>query len=62
MADLIRVRFKSGTESTVSAEYIARWPEDIAVVLDGGELDSAESIPEPTPVQVTKVASIKEKK
>lgn len=70
MADLVRVRFKNGKEATVGAEYVERWPEDIAEVIDPAKPDSTpespgskvEPTPEPTPVQETTVAPIKEKK
>lgn len=60
---LVRVRFKSGKESTVSELYVQRWPEDIAAVVDGDDLDSSESTPEPTPVKESpkSVAPAKEK-
>lgn len=34
MADLVRVKFKKGGEGTVSREWVERWPDDIAAILD----------------------------
>ena len=37
MADLVRVQFTGGGEGKVSREWVERWPEDIAAVLDDAE-------------------------
>lgn len=34
MADLVKVQFTGGGEGTVSREWVERWPDDIAAVLD----------------------------
>lgn len=62
--DLVRVRFKSGKEATVGADYPRVWPEDIDVVLDDAPdlAPDPGSTPDPNPAQAPKVAAPKEKK
>lgn len=60
---LVRVRFKSGKESTVSELYVQRWPEDIDSILEPTDA-LVVSTPEPTPAKESpkSVAPAKEKK
>lgn len=43
MADLVKVQFKGGGEGKVSREWVERWPDDIAAVLDDAEPTPAPS-------------------